>query len=155
MPYFLCTSKCSSLIWIPGFRRCASNNFLFVLQFIDLSSAVSLGSLESESKPTVTKTVSLGNAVFSVSGKNNEVTSSSATPTFMVLTTSSNLSTPQNTTSNGTVNLVAASPATTMTVRAANAAGALTGTKTIVVMPVSSTVGSGDGQTAIKRLKTD
>ncbi|KAL5016555.1 hypothetical protein ScPMuIL_006144 [Solemya velum] len=69
-----------------------------VRQFIDLSSAVALSSLESESKPTVTKTVSLSNAVFSLPGK-NEVTSSSPTPTFMVLTTSSNLSTPQNTTS--------------------------------------------------------
>ncbi|KAK3599827.1 hypothetical protein CHS0354_022394 [Potamilus streckersoni] len=126
-----------------------------VRQFIDLSSAVALGTLESDSKPMhVGNKVSGSSTASSVVTKVNESTGSGTT-TLMVLTPSSNSSTA---THNGTVSVVTAAPgsnAATLTVKTATTSGNLVGAKTIVVMPMSSALASGGDTHISKRLKIE
>lgn len=119
-----------------------------VRQFIDLSSAVMLGTLESETVPSpvinkATATGSISKPTITMSREHG--VADHATTTLMVL--SSNAGTH---TVNGNLISTSSNP-TTVTVRAATASSAVPGAKTIVVMPVSNSVGSGDA----KRLKVE
>lgn len=119
-----------------------------VRQFIDISSAVLMSNLEAETKPVMISKGATGGAPTSAQTLLNK--SDPNTTTLMVLSSTG------NTNVNGNV-IVTAAPGSnpaTVTVRAANAGTALPGTKTIVVMPVSNAVGSGDAQNA-KRLKVE
>uniref|UniRef100_A0A8W8HVU0 RFX-type winged-helix domain-containing protein n=2 Tax=Magallana gigas TaxID=29159 RepID=A0A8W8HVU0_MAGGI len=117
-------------------------------EFIDISSAVLMSNLEAETKPVMISKGATGGAPTSAQTLLNK--SDPNTTTLMVLSSTG------NTNVNGNV-IVTAAPGSnpaTVTVRAANAGTALPGTKTIVVMPVSNAVGSGDAQNA-KRLKVE
>lgn len=120
-------------------------------EFIDISSAMLMSNLEAETKPImISKGATGGTPTSAQTLLNKSETSQSNTTTLMVLSSTG------NTNVNGNVIVTAApgSNPTTVTVRAANAGSALPGTKTIVVMPVSNAVGSGDAQNA-KRLKVE
>lgn len=122
-----------------------------VRQFIDISSAMLMSNLEAETKPImISKGATGGTPTSAQTLLNKSETGQSNTTTLMVLSSTG------NTNVNGNVIVTAApgSNPTTVTVRAANAGSALPGTKTIVVMPVSNAVGSGDAQNA-KRLKVE
>lgn len=117
-------------------------------EFIDISSAMLMSNLEAETKPVMISKGATGGAPTSAQTLLNK--SDPNTTTLMVLSSTG------NTNVNGNV-IVTAAPGSnpaTVTVRAANAGTALPGTKTIVVMPVSNAVGSGDAQNA-KRLKVE
>lgn len=120
-------------------------------EFIDISSAMLMSNLEAETKPImISKGATGGTPTSAQTLLNKSETGQSNTTTLMVLSSTG------NTNVNGNVIVTAApgSNPTTVTVRAANAGSALQGTKTIVVMPVSNAVGSGDAQNA-KRLKVE
>ncbi|KAK3090908.1 hypothetical protein FSP39_015635 [Pinctada imbricata] len=122
-----------------------------VRQFIDLSSAVLMSNLEAETKPNViTKAPPTSvNATSGTSILNKVDSAQSSATTLMVLSNSGTTSNAVN----GSL-IVTSAPGTnasTVTVRAANTP--IQGAKTIVVMPVSSSIGSGDGQN--KRLKVE
>lgn len=122
-----------------------------VRQFIDISSAVLMSNLEAETKPVmISKGATGGTPTSAQTLLNKSETGQSNTTTLMVLSSTG------NTNVNGNVIVTAApgSNSTTVTVRAANTGSAIPGTKTIVVMPVSNAVGSGDAQNA-KRLKVE
>lgn len=107
-----------------------------------------MSNLEAETKPVMISKGATGGAPSSAQTLLNK--SDPNTTTLMVLSSTG------NTNVNGNV-IVTAAPGSnpaTVTVRAANAGTALPGTKTIVVMPVSNAVGSGDAQNA-KRLKVE
>lgn len=110
-----------------------------------------MSNLEAETKPImISKGATGGTPTSAQTLLNKSETGQSNTTTLMVLSSTG------NTNVNGNVIVTAApgSNPTTVTVRAANAGSALQGTKTIVVMPVSNAVGSGDAQNA-KRLKVE
>lgn len=120
-------------------------------EFIDISSAVLMSNLEAETKPVmISKGATGGTPTSAQTLLNKSETGQSNTTTLMVLSSTG------NTNVNGNVIVTAApgSNSTTVTVRAANTGSAIPGTKTIVVMPVSNAVGSGDAQNA-KRLKVE
>ncbi|XP_063409021.1 DNA-binding protein RFX2-like isoform X6 [Mytilus trossulus] len=114
-----------------------------VRQFIDLSSAVMLGTLESDSVPSPV----INKAPASKPTVTRDHTGQEHTTTLMVLTSNSG-----SHNVNGNVISTASNP-TTVTVRAATAQNSVPGAKTIVVMPVSNAVGSGDA--SAKRLKVE
>ncbi|VDI76210.1 DNA-binding protein RFX2-like isoform X7 [Mytilus galloprovincialis] len=114
-----------------------------VRQFIDLSSAVMLGTLESDSVPSPV----INKAPASKPAVTRDHTGQEHTTTLMVLTSNSG-----SHNVNGNVISTASNP-TTVTVRAATAQNSVPGAKTIVVMPVSNAVGSGDA--SAKRLKVE
>ena len=106
-----------------------------VFQFIDLSSAITLGTLENDNSQSATNAVNSTNigqrAIGSAAALTNAVS---------------------NVVSSGGVgNPVNPSNSATLTVLASGTTAG--GAKTIVVVPVSSATGAGDAQTA-KRLKT-
>ncbi|XP_071166011.1 DNA-binding protein RFX2-like isoform X9 [Mytilus edulis] len=112
-------------------------------EFIDLSSAVMLGTLESDSVPSPV----INKAPASKPAVTRDHTGQEHTTTLMVLTSNSG-----SHNVNGNVISTASNP-TTVTVRAATAQNSVPGAKTIVVMPVSNAVGSGDA--SAKRLKVE
>ncbi|XP_063408994.1 DNA-binding protein RFX2-like isoform X2 [Mytilus trossulus] len=112
-------------------------------EFIDLSSAVMLGTLESDSVPSPV----INKAPASKPTVTRDHTGQEHTTTLMVLTSNSG-----SHNVNGNVISTASNP-TTVTVRAATAQNSVPGAKTIVVMPVSNAVGSGDA--SAKRLKVE
>ena len=127
----------------------------FLWQFIDLSSAVLMSNLEAETKPNVlakATTVSTLNATGGTSILNKPDNTQSTPTTLMVLSNPASTSNAVN----GSLIVTSApgSNASTVTVRAANSNTPIQGAKTIVVMPVSSAIGSGDAQNA-KRLKVE
>ncbi|XP_060081474.1 DNA-binding protein RFX2-like isoform X1 [Ylistrum balloti] len=129
-----------------------------VRQFIDLSSAVMLSSLESEKPLPVIKTpatnMAVSNTATALMNKSTLETSSSANTTTLMVLNSGN--TPGQGV-NGNI-IVTAAPGTnpsTVTVRTA-AGTPIQGAKTIVVMPVSNSLGSGDSHSQnVKRLKVE
>lgn len=112
-------------------------------EFIDISSAVMLGTLESDSVPSPV----INKAPASKPAVTRDHTGQEHTTTLMVLTSNSG-----SHNVNGNVISTASNP-TTVTVRAATAQNSVPGAKTIVVMPVSNAVGSGDA--SAKRLKVE
>ncbi|XP_022315699.1 DNA-binding protein RFX2-like [Crassostrea virginica] len=110
-------------------------------EFIDISSAVLMSNLEAETKPVVISKTATTSAAQTLLNK-------SETATLMVLSSTG------NTNVNGNVIVTAAPGSNPTTVTVRSAGNALPGTKTIVVMPVSNAVGSGDAQNA-KRLKVE
>lgn len=100
-----------------------------------------MSNLEAETKPVVISKTATTSAAQTLLNK-------SETATLMVLSSTG------NTNVNGNVIVTAAPGSNPTTVTVRSAGNALPGTKTIVVMPVSNAVGSGDAQNA-KRLKVE
>ena len=117
-----------------------------VRQFIDLSSAVMLGTLESDSvpSPVINKAPPISKPQTAVT---RDHSGQEHTTTLMVLSSNSG-----SHNVNGNVISTTSNP-TTVTVRAATAQSSVPGAKTIVVMPVSNNVGAGDS--SAKRLKVE
>lgn len=127
-------------------------SFSFFIQFIDISSAVLMSNLEAETKPVViNKPATNATTTSAQTLLNKSETGQPNTTTLMVL---SNSGTTGNVNGNVIVTAAPGSNPTTVTVRAASTGNTIPGTKTIVVMPVSNAVGSGDAQSA-KRLKVE
>ncbi|KAJ8315895.1 hypothetical protein KUTeg_006553 [Tegillarca granosa] len=146
-----------------------------VRQFIDLNSAIMMSNLDAESKcttPVINKASSASGGggggetkyntpVINKASTGSTVNSSGGgastpvnanTTTLMVISSNAGSVNPQNV--NGNINVVttATSNPTTVAVRANTTT--IPGAKTIVVMPVSNAIGSGDAQSA-KRLKVE
>ena len=115
---------------------------VYFFQFIDLGSVISLGTLENETKPTVSSTVTNTTTKLSAvntAGANHTVVSLNSTPG------GATVALPGVTAGHQT------NP-TTVTVLAATSGSQPT--KTIVVVPVSATSAGGDAQPTAKRIKT-